>query len=1044
MANLSRPFIERPKATILLVAGFFALGVVAYFQLPISTLPDVDFPTINVWATMPGASAENMASSIAGPLERALSNVPNVTSMTSTSSLSQTNITLQFTLERDIDAAAQDVQAAINSASGLPKDLPSPPTYEKVNPSAFSILSLAATSDTMPLPEVYDYVDNIISRALAQFPGVGVVDYHGDQVPAIRVQVNPTALAAHGLDLEDVRTALAATTVDRPKGTLDSEKKTIILGSNDQLLKAKPYNDQIIAWRNGSPVRIRDIGQAIDAAEESKTGAWSQASRAIIIDIHKQSGTKVNVPVLVDRIKAALPALESSVPSAIQLNVVSDRTQTIRASVTEVEKTLLITIGLVALVIFLFLRSAKATLIPAISIPLSLVGTFIFMYAFGYSLDNISLMALTIAVGFVVDDAIVVMENVMRHVEMGKSKLQAAIDGAGEVGFTLLSMTLSLIAAFLPLLLMGGVIGRVFREFSVTVSVAIILSGIISITQTAVACRLFLSRNQEDSRGRLYRTAERVEKWFSDFYRTGLSWVLRHRRWGLIATIGMFLGSVYLFVIIPKGFVPEQDNGLISASTEAAPDISFPEMSRKQQELAQIVMRDPDVDNVYHFVEPYPAANNGRLMIFLKRFDQRKTTAQEIIARLRPQLKGAVPGIKVFLKPQQEIQIGGGGKTQYQYVLQGSDLPELYKWAQIYANKLESLPQLQDVASDLNPSAPSTMVTVDRDKAAKYGISPDSVDQILYDAFGQRQVATIFSPLSQHKVILEVQPNWHLDASSLQAIRIKSPNTGQQIPLDTIAHLDASFTPLAINHLGPFPSVTLSFNLAPGAFLSDAVNAIQKLETEIKKPSSIRAAFRGSAEAFQDSVNSQPILIIAAILVVYIILGVLYESFIHPITILSSLPSATFGALLAMWLFQYDLSVITLIGLILLVGIVKKNAIMMVDVALSLQREQKLSALDAILKASLLRFRPIMMTSMCALLGAIPLVISSGAGSELRRPLGVAVIGGLLVSQFVTLYTVPLIFLYMDRLAHWPRGTRGRGSPGQPTKKPYLEEIVTH
>jgi hydrophobe/amphiphile efflux-1 (HAE1) family protein len=1042
MPNLSKPFIERPKATILLVAGFFVLGVVAYFQLPISSLPDVDFPTINVYATMPGASAENMASSIAGPLERALSNVPNVISMTSTSSLSQTNITLQFALERDIDAAAQDVQAAMNSASGLPKDLPSPPTYEKVNPSAFSILSLAATSDTMPLPEVYDYVDNVVSRALSQFPGVGVVDYHGDQVPAIRVQVNPSALAAHGLDLEDVRLALASSTVDRPKGTLDGEKKTMILGSNDQLFKARAYNDQIITWRNGSPVRIRDIGQAIDAAEQSKTAAWSQASRAIIIDIHKQSGAKVNVPVLVDQIKAALPALEASVPSAIKLKVVSDRTQTIRASVVEVEKTLLITIGLVALVIFLFLRSAQATFIPAISIPLSLIGTFIFMYAFGYSLDNISLMGLTIAVGFVVDDAIVVMENVMRHLEMGKSRLRAAIDGSGEVGFTLLTMTLSLVAAFLPLLLMGGVIGRVFREFSVTVSVAIILSGVISITQTAVACRLFLRRKPEDSG--LFRSIERVEKWFLNFYRIGLSWVLRHRRWGLIVTIGMFLGSVYLFIIIPKGFVPEQDNGLISASTEAAPDISFAEMSSKQQELAQIVMRDPDVDNVYHFVEPYPAANNGRLMIFLKAFDQRKTTAREVIARLRPQLKGAVPGMKVFLKPLQEIQIGGGGKTQYQYVMEGSDVAELYKWAQIYEDKLNSLPQLQDVASDLNPSAPSMVVAVDRDKAAKYGISPDSVDQILYDAFGQRQVATIFSPLSQHKVILEVQPSWHLDGSSLQAIHIKSPNTGQQIPLDTIAHLDPSFAPLAINHLGPFPSVTLSFNLASGSFLSDAVSAIQKLETEIKKPSSIRASFRGSAQAFQDSLTSQPLLIIAAIFVVYIILGVLYESFIHPITILSSLPSATFGALLAMWLLHYDLSVIALIGLILLVGIVKKNAIMMVDVALGLQREQKLDAEDAIFKASLLRFRPIMMTTMCALLGAIPLVVSSGAGSELRRPLGVAVIGGLLVSQLVTLYTVPLIFLNMDRLAGWSGGRKGRGSQWPPAREPYLEEIVIH
>jgi hydrophobe/amphiphile efflux-1 (HAE1) family protein len=1018
MANLSKPFIERPKATLLLVAGFFALGVLCYFQLPISSLPDVDFPTINVWAGMPGASAETIASSIAGPLERALANVPNVISMTSSSSLSQTTITLQFALERNIDAAAQDVQAAINSAVGLPKDLPSPPTFEKVNPSSFSILSLAATSETLPLPEVYDYVDNVISRALSQYPGVGLVDYHGDQVPAIRVRVNPAVLAAYGLDLEDVRAALASSTVDRPKGTLDGGKKTVILGSNDQLFKAKPYNDQIIAWRNGSPVRIRDIGQAIDAAEESKIAAWSQESRAIIIDIHKQSGAKVNVPVLVDRIKAALPALEASVPPAIKLSVVSDRTQTIRASVFEVEKTLLITIVLVAFVIFLFLRNPTATLIPSISIPLSLAGTFVFMYLFGYSLDNISLMGLTIAVGFVVDDAIVVMDNVARHLHMGKSPLQAAIDGAGEVGFTLLSMTVSLIAAFLPLLLMGGIIGRLFREFSVTISIAIILSGLISITQTAVACRLFLHPGKEIRRRSLYASIENIGRTCLVAYRVSLSWMLRHRRWGLIATVGMFAGSIYLFLAIPKGFVPEQDNGLIAATTEAVPDISFEEMSRKQQQLVRIILQDPDVGNVYNFVEPSPATNNGRIMIFLKTFDKRRTTANEVMARLRLKLKGAVPGVKVFLKAQQEIQIGGGGKTQYQYVLQSSDIAALHKWAGVYEEKLNSLPQLQDVSSDLNASASSMVVVVERDKAAKYGISPDNVDEILYDAFGQRQVATIFSPLSQHKVILETQPVWRTDAAGLQVIHVKSPNTGEQIPLSTIAHLEPSFTPLSINHVGPFPSVTFSFNLAPRAFLSDAVNAIRSLERQIDKPASVRVSFRGSAQAFQDSIASQPILIIAAILAVYIILGALYESFIHPITILSSLPSATFGALLAMWLFHFDLSVITMIGLILLVGIVKKNGIMMVDVALGLQREEMLSASEAIFKASLLRFRPIMMTTMCALLGAAPLVLSSGAGFELRRPLGVAVMGGLIVSQLVTLYTVPIIFLTMDGLVN--------------------------
>ena len=1029
--NLSQPFIQRPKATLLVVLGFLLVGLLAYLQLPLSSLPDVDFPTINVSASMPGASAETVASAVATPLERALGGISGVTSMTSTSLPGQTQIVIQFSLERDIDGAAQDVEAAISSASGdLPKDLPSPPRYRKANPNTNTVVSMAVSSDVISLPDLQDLADNFIARPIERQPGVGVVDFHGEQFPAVRVQVDPRRLAATGLDLEDVRSALALTTVNRPKGSLEDGRRTLTILSNDQLFEAKAFDAQVIGWRNGSPIRVRDIGHAVNAALELKTRAWSQNHPAIIVDVHKQLGAKVDVPALVDRVRAELPGLAAKLPPGVKVEVVADRTQTIRASVHDLELTLVITVALVAFVIFLFLRDLGATLIPGLSIPLSLIGTFPVMYLCGYNLDNISLMGLTLAVGFVVDDAIVVMENITRHSEMGKSRLQAALDGAGEVGFTIVSMTLSLVCVFLPLLLMSGIIGRLFREFSITVSVAVVLSGIISLTQTAVTSSLFL-RHKPASRQPSWfdRAVESGLKKMTTRYRLGLEWILQRQLIGLLGTILLAVGSVVLFIAVPKGFVPEQDMGVIFVTTEAAPDIAFRDMCQKQLQYVEIVLRDPDVQNVYSFVEPHPAANVGRLALSLKPFGERKANAAAIMARLRRQLVG-VPGMKVYLKAIQDIQVGTNfSKTQYQYVLQDGDVGELFHWAAEFVGKLQALPELSDVASDQNASAAAVAVTVDRDKAASFGITAGAIDEILYDAFGQRQVATVFTALNQHKVILEVQPQWRLDAHSLEVLYLRSPVTGEQVPLSALAHVEATTSPTLINHFNSLPAVTLSFNLKPGYALSQAVAAIQQVEQSIGHPSGLRASFQGSAKAFEESLSSQPLLIAAAIVTMYIILGALYESLIHPITILSSLPSATFGALLALFIFRIDLSVISFIALILLVGIVKKNAIMMVDVAITLQREQGQNARQAIFDACLLRFRPIMMTTFAALLGAVPLALGHGAGSELRRPLGIAIIGGLLVSQSVTLFTVPIIYLYMERVIEWGRRRRGRASP---------------
>jgi multidrug efflux pump len=1014
--NLSAPFVRRPIATSLLMLLLLLFGIAGYVQMPLAALPQVDLPTINVSADLPGASSEVMATSVATPLERQLALIPGVTDMTSSSSQGSTGITVQFDLSRSIDAAAQDVQAAINSASGLlPRTLPNPPSWEKANPADFQIMSIAVTSDVLPLQQVDVYADSYIAQQLSRIKGVGLIDLHGEQKPAIRVQVDPEKLNTLGLSLEQVRAALGTATANAPKGTLDGPKRSVSVDATDQLSSSTSYDNLVLAWHNGAPVRVRDIGRAIDGPQDVKQAAWIQGKRAIIVDIHKQPGG--NVVQTVDEIRRMLPELESSLPASVKAEVVNDRTQTIRASLTDVQRTLLLTVALVVFVVFLFLRGFWATLIPALAIPLSIAGTFGILNIAGYSIDNLSLMGITIAVGFVVDDAIVVIENIIRHVEAGEKPFKAALEGARQVSFTVVSMTLSLIAALIPLLFMSGVVGRLFREFSVTVSVALLVSSVVSLTVTPMLCRVLLHLDEGHRPGRISHAAEDAFLRFAAAYDRALIRVLKHPAITLATTIVILLTTITLFWFIPKGFFPQQDTGQIVGSSEAPTDISAPAMALRQMELVRLVMADPDVAKVYSWTNSAPL-NRGRLVINLKPFAERRSNAGEILTRLKKKVAN-LPGIDLHLQTRQELQVGGrSSATQFQYTLEDTQLHELYAWAPKLIEHLKKLPQLSDVNSDMDKEAPRTTVVIDRDHAAQFGITPQAVDDTLYDALGQREVATIFTEIDQYHVVLELDPAHKLDADALQQIRVPS-TTGQLVPLASFAHLEDSNVPTQINHQGQFPAVTLSFNLAPNVALGDAVNAVDQSIHGMTLPPTLHGSFQGNAKAFQASTGSQPWLILAAILAVYVVLGILYESYIHPLTILSTLPSAGLGALLALWLLHYELNVISMIGIILLIGIVKKNAIMMVDVALDLERTVDTDPREAIHHACKLRFRPIMMTTGAALFGALPLALGTGAGSELRAPVGVALVGGLLVSQALTLFTTPVIYLYLDRLAQY-------------------------
>jgi HAE1 family hydrophobic/amphiphilic exporter-1 len=1024
--SISSPFIRYPIATSLLMAGILFVGLVAYPLLPVAPLPQVDFPTIQVAASLPGGSPETMASSVAQPLERQLAQIPGVAQMTSTSSLGTTAVTIQFDLNRNIDGAANDVQAAINAAGGqLPKNLPSPPTYRKVNPADSPILLLSATSDTLPLTTVSDAVDAQLAQQISQISGVAQVTIGGQQKPAVRIQIDPAKLVAKGLQLEDVRAQIAITTVDSPKGNIDGATKSYTIYANDQLSEAKDWNNVIIAYRNGGPLRIRDIGQAVTGPEDAKQAAWANGKRGVFLVVFKQPGA--NVIDTVDKIKAQLPRLVAAIPPAISINILSDRTQTIRAAVADVQFTLLLTIALVVMVIFIFLRSVWATVIPSVTVPLALLGACALMWVFGYTLDNLSLMALTISVGFVVDDAIVMLENITRYIEEGETPMAAALKGAGEIGFTIVSISVSLVAVLIPLLLMGGIIGRLFREFAVTLTMAIFVSLVVSLTLTPMMASRFLRAHKETKHGRFYQWSERGFDAMLRGYERGLDLALKWR----LTTLGIFFAtlalSVYLFVIIPKGFFPQQDTGLITATSEAAQDISFADMKRHQEALGTIVQADPDVASVAMAIGGSGGAlNTGRMFITLKPRDQRTSSAQQIIARLRPKLE-QVQGARLFMQAAQDVRLGGRAtRTQFEYTLQDANLAELNEWAPKILDKMKTLPQLRDVATDQQTQGTTLTLTIDRDAASRFGIQPQLIDDTLYDAFGQRQVTQYFTQLNSYHVILEILPELQGNLDTLNKIYIKSPTTGDQVPLSAFAKwTSVPVRPLSISHQGQFPAITVSFNLAQGMALGQATEAIQSAMVELGAPPTLTSSFQGTAQAFQQSLGTVPLLILAALVVVYLILGILYESYIHPLTILSTLPSAGVGALAILMAFGFDFSLIALIGIILLIGIVKKNGIMMVDFAISAERDEHLTAEQAIRKAAILRFRPIMMTTMAALLGGVPLMLGTGTGSEIRQPLGYAMVGGLIVSQALTLFTTPVVYLYLDKLSDFFSG-RGR------------------
>ncbi len=1020
--NVSEVFIRRPIATTLLMAGLTLFGLVAYELLPVAALPTVDFPTIVVTAQLPGASPDTMASTVATPLEDKFTAIPGLAQMSSTSGLGQATITLQFDLSRNIDGAAGDVQTAINAASGLlPKNLPNPPTYRKTNPAERSILIYAVHSDAMPIYQLDTYANTILAQSLSTVSGVGQVDIAGQQLPAIHVQVDPQALAAHGLSLAQVQSALSAATLDAPKGNLEGPHQQFPLDTNDQLLSAAQFGNIILAYQNGAPVTVKDIGDVVNSSVNPRTGAWFDGKRAELLLIKREVGA--NTVQVVDQVKAILPTLLTAIPRAVHVDLVSDRSQNIRASVRDVEMTLLITVVLVVLIIFAFLRTPWATAIPSVTVPLSLIATFGAMYLFGYSIDNLSLMGLTIAVGFVVDDAIVMIENIVRYIEAGRSGFEAALIGAGQIGFTIISITFSLIAVFIPLLFMSGIVGRLFHEFAMTVSIAVVASAFIALTLTPMMCSLFLAREHERPPGRISRRFEAMFERMRGGYDRGLSWVFRHQPLMLAGTIALIALTGYLYVVIPKGFFPEQDTGFLFGEVEARQDISFAGITRINEEFSKIIVADPATAAVVSFAGATggnSSENTDRMFIQLKPVGERPPIEQ-VMARLRPKAAKVI-GAKFFMQPGQDITIGGRmEQAQYQYTLTDTSSNELNHWAPILLAKMQAMKILTDVASDQQIASPHIPIEVDRDAASRLGVSLSAIDAALYSAFGQQQIATIYSATQQTKLILEVQPQFRVGPTALSRVYVAGAN-GAQVPLAALARFTNSVEPLTINHQGVFPAVTLSFNLAPGAALSQAVDAVSALGTDLHVPPTLHGAFEGTAQAFQSSLTSTPLLILAAIIVVYVVLGMLYESFIHALTILSALPSAGVGALLMLMLFHYDLSLIAFIGIILLIGIVKKNAIMMIDFALEAERREGKSPIEAIHQACLLRFRPIMMTTMCAIVAGLPLALGQGAGSELRRPLGIAIVGGLLVSQSLTLYTTPIIYLYLDRLSHWVSG----------------------